>query len=121
MRGHNDGLVFIDKVKIDGKDEFADIHILRDQKEESSEEPPELTGIARMITYKLNGDKKEMISIIEGEMVKGMIDGFARNLFVSRDNVTHCQVGYWKPLPDQARLVPYGKWTWFTTKDNIET
>jgi hypothetical protein len=45
-------------VKIHGKDEYADIQILREQREESKEEEPELTGIARMITYKLVEDKK---------------------------------------------------------------
>ena len=100
MRGHNDGFKSLDKVKIHGKDEYADIQILREQREASEEEEPELTGIARMITYKLVEDKKVIQSIIEGEMVKGMIDGYARNLFVSEDKLINCQVGYWKPLQD---------------------
>ena len=57
-------------------------------------------------------------------MVKGMIEGYARKLFVSTDkqgSITNCQSGFWKPQPDQGKLVPNGKWTWLTSTDNKDT
>jgi hypothetical protein len=40
---------------------------------------------------------------MEGQMVKGYFDGYARKIFVSHDEKkdtlsTNCQVGFWQPL-----------------------
>ena len=62
-----------------------------------------LNGVARIITYTLDGGKKSIKSIMEGEMVEGLFNGFARKLYISQENKkdllnTNCQVGYWKNL-----------------------
>lgn len=73
MRGHNDGFIHLKKVKSQSKDQFADIWILCDQYETGKLDESKLTGIARIITYKKTDSKKVIQSIIEGEMVNGMI------------------------------------------------
>ena len=49
------------------------------------------------------------MTIIEGEIVNGYIEGYARQI----NTQGICQVGYWKPISD-GMLVPWGKWGSFT-------
>ena len=96
-----------------------------------------LNGVARMIKYDRDGSKKIIKSIIEGEMVNGSINGYARKLYISPDEKqkdtlkTNCQVGYWKELAYkdpkkggntcQCVCSPNGKWAWFITNEKKET
>ena len=85
-----------------------------------------LTGIARMVVYTQDGSEKSIKSVTEGEMKKGIFDGYARKIFVSRTLKnkkeiveTNCQIGFWQTLTvinkkneeEKILSAPYGKWT----------
>ena len=86
-----------------------------------------LTGIARIIYYKKYATNENyfLTDIIEGELVKGVVDGYARCIEIRNNKckmskvIISCKVGFWKQK--DGHLMPHGKWCWFITNSHGET
>lgn len=83
--------------------------------------------MVRIIYYRKfqTSDNYYLTDIMEGEMVKGVFDGYAR-CFEVRFNkckmsavVVSCKVGFWKT--HEGCLIPNGKWAWYNTNSHSET
>jgi hypothetical protein len=79
---------------------------------------PYLNGYCRQITYVQEADQKNfaVVSVMEGRMLNGMFDGFARCFEVKQLSM-HAKVGFWKPANGVS--VPYGKFWWVKNGDDL--